>query len=175
MHFERDDLIVEVSKILKSSQMPPESIQFELTESVLLQFHDKCDSTLKGLNKLGISVALDDFGTGYSSLNYLRKLSLNTLKIDRSFIADATTSERDAAMVQAIAQLAKSLQMKCIAEGVETREQLAYLKIEGCSEIQGYYYSHARPAEQVDKLLNGDLDDFKSLGLGELSSYVETS
>ena len=173
--FRRPGLIDYVAEVLKRTGLDPARLELEITETLLLHNTQEMLDMLFRLKGLGVRVAMDDFGTGFSSLGNLRSFPFDKIKIDRSFVSDIGRNPEAAAIVRAVVSLGKSLGIETTAEGVETREQLAYLKIEGCSEIQGYYYSHARPAEHVDKLLNGDLDDFKSLGLDELVSFVETA
>ena len=173
--FKRPGLIDYVAKVLKTTGLDPARLELEITETLLLHNTQEMLDMLFRLKGLGVRVAMDDFGTGFSSLGNLRSFPFDKIKIDRSFVSDIGRNPEAAAIVRAVVGLGKSLGIETTAEGVETREQLAYLKIEGCSEIQGYYYSHARPAGQVDKLLNGESDDFKSLGLSELASFVEIS
>ena len=173
--FRRPGLIDYVAEVLKKTGLDPARLELEITETLLLHNPQEMLDMLFRLKGLGVRVAMDDFGTGFSSLGNLRSFPFDKIKIDRSFVADIGRNPEAAAIVRAVVGLGKSLGIETTAEGVETREQLAYLKIEGCSEIQGYYYSHARPAGQIEKLLTGDLDDFESLGLGELVSFVEVS
>jgi len=100
---------------------------------------------------MGIRIALDDFGTGYSSLNYLRKIPISTLKIDKSFIDNITTSIKEEAVIDNIIQMAHSMDLKVVAEGVETKEQLSILKAKNCDFIQGYYYSKPLPVNEIEK------------------------
>ena len=109
--------------------------------------------SLHALKRRGIRVAVDDFGTGFSSLMYLKRFPLDYLKIDRSFIRDITTNADSAEIATAIINLAHSLKLKVVAEGVETRAQLDFLRANGCDEMQGYYYCKAKPAEQIAKTL----------------------
>ena len=111
---------------------------------------------LKALREEGIQVAIDDFGTGYSSLSYLQHFPVNTLKIDRSFVRDIRERRVDASIIDAIVAMARGLRMSLIAEGVETRNQLSYLREQGCREIQGYIFSEPLPATDIKRLL---LDD----------------
>ena len=105
------------------------------------------------LNDLGLDISIDDFGTGYSSLSYLKRFPIDTLKIDHSFVMDIVTDPDDASIVKAIITLAHSLQMKVIAEGVETDAQLAFLRQHGCDQYQGYYFSQPLPADEVITVL----------------------
>jgi len=171
--FKRPGLIDYVAEVLKTTGLDPARLELEITETLLLHNPQEMLDMLFRLKGLGVRVAMDDFGTGFSSLGNLRSFPFDKIKIDRSFVADIGRNPEAAAIVRAVVGLGKSLGIETTAEGVETREQLAYLKIEGCSEIQGYYYSHARPDNQIDKLLNGEMDDFRSLGLGELESFAE--
>lgn len=173
--FKRLGLIEYVAEVLKTTGLDPARLELEITETLLLHNTQEMLDMLFRLKGLGVRVAMDDFGTGFSSLGNLRSFPFDKIKIDRSFVSDIGRNPEAAAIVRAVVGLGKSLGIETTAEGVETREQLAYLKIEGCSEIQGYYYSHARPDGQVDKMLNGEMDDFKSLGLGELAGFAETS
>ncbi|MFD2271709.1 putative bifunctional diguanylate cyclase/phosphodiesterase [Undibacterium arcticum] len=107
-------------------------------------------SVLRALHDMGVRLAIDDFGTGYSSLSYLRRFPVDALKIDQSFVRDISTDAGDAAIVSAIISMGRSLKLRVIAEGVETAEQLAFLRAQGCEEMQGYYYSKPLPADQFE-------------------------
>ncbi len=147
----------------------PELIEIELTESVIMTEIERHIGTLSALRAMGVKVSIDDFGTGYSSLSYLKHLPIDFLKIDRSFVRDMTTDENDAAIVSAIISMAKSLQLRTIAEGVETLEQATRLAGAGCDFVQGYYYSSPLPAAECGMLLRelgrigGQTDQFKAL------------
>ncbi len=109
-------------------------------------------ATLWKLKKMGLKLSMDDFGTGYSSMSYLKRFPLDTLKIDRSFIKDIMTEPNDAAITKATIGLAKGLELTTIAEGIETEEQLTFLRKQGCDQIQGYFISRPVPAEKVEQL-----------------------
>ena len=133
--------------------IPPERLELEITEGVLI---NNTQYTLRALNELkarGIRVAMDDFGTGYSSLSYLRTFPFDKLKIDRSFVQGSEDGGDSAAIIRAVASLGRTLGMTTVAEGVETDEQLTALEREGCSQIQGYLISRPRPAAEIARLL----------------------
>jgi EAL domain-containing protein (putative c-di-GMP-specific phosphodiesterase class I) len=128
-------------------------LELEVTEGQMMNNPDLSIEKLQKLDTLGIEVAIDDFGTGYSSLSYLKKLPLSKLKIDQSFIRDIPQDKDDMAIVRAIIAIAKSLDLKLIAEGVETKEQRDFMVDEGCLSIQGYYYSKPLQAAEITELL----------------------
>jgi len=138
-----------VKAALAETGMPALKLQLEITETVLLQNTFATLATLHELRKLGVQIALDDFGTGYSSLSYLRSFPFDKIKIDRSFIQDLSNGAEPVAIVQAVANLAKCLNMTSTAEGVETQQQMDMLQSMGCSEMQGYLFSRARPASEI--------------------------
>lgn len=137
----RSDVVAALQRAAQHAGISPALIQLELTESTLIDDSILIQDVIGGLKAIGASVAIDDFGTGYSSLAYLKRFKVDKLKIDRSFIADAATNEEGAAMSRAVISIARSLNMRAIAEGVETADQLAFLLGAGCNEIQGYYFS----------------------------------
>jgi len=143
--FKVGDILNNISHALADSGANPALLEIELTESTLMHDIQKISDILSRLRETGIKVSVDDFGTGYSSLSYLKKLPINTLKIDRSFVNDVVTDPDDAAIVSAINALAHSLNMSVIAEGVETIAQLEFLRNLGCEQIQGYYFSKPLP------------------------------
>jgi diguanylate cyclase (GGDEF)-like protein/PAS domain S-box-containing protein len=147
LQFRRPGLIETVAGALERSGLPPHLLELELTESILLQDAENNLDTVRQLKALGVRLSIDDFGTGYSSLSYLKRFAVDKLKIDRSFVRDIGTDPDDAAIVRAVIQLARSLRLGIIAEGVETQEQLAFLREEGCQEAQGFLFS--RPLAPV--------------------------
>ncbi len=151
--FDQKNLIEVVTGALNDAGLDPQYLELEITESAIMKDPEEAISTLLKLKKLGISISVDDFGTGYSSLNYLRRLPLDSLKIDRSFVMNIETSTDDAAIVEAIIALARNLKLKVVAEGVETEKQSAHLRERGCNEIQGFLLSQPLPAEEVPRLL----------------------
>jgi len=153
VQFKSPTLVAAVRDALGKSGLAARRLELEITEAVLMQ---NGEGTLRALNELrglGATIALDDFGTGYSSLSYLRSFPFDKIKIDRSFIMDMTKNEGAAAIVRAIAALAMSLNLITTAEGVETEEQFALVRSEGCTEAQGYLFSRPQPAADIDKLL----------------------
>jgi diguanylate cyclase (GGDEF)-like protein/PAS domain S-box-containing protein len=141
-------------KQLKECNFPPENLEIELTEHVIMNDLDHMIKKLSKLADSGITIAIDDFGTGYSSLNYLHKLPIHTLKVDQSFVQDIQNSSNDACIVTAIISMAHGLKLNIIAEGVETASQLEYLKELGCHEIQGFFFGKALPADETLQLIN---------------------
>jgi len=149
------DFISVVKNMLNETGCRAEWIEFEITESHIMHNVLEAIDTLNRIKELGISIAIDDFGTGYSSLSYLKKLPVDKLKIDRSFIIDIPDNKEDAAITNAIIAIAKSLNLMVIAEGVETKKQKKYLMECGCRHIQGYLYYKPMPVEQMGKVLKG--------------------
>jgi EAL domain-containing protein (putative c-di-GMP-specific phosphodiesterase class I) len=137
----RDELTQRLCEILAEVQLEPQHLELELTESVLMANPERAIHTLDRLHAVGVAIAIDDFGTGYSSLSYLKRLPIDRLKIDRSFVGDITTDPDDEAITKTIITMAHSLGLDVVAEGVETLEQLEYLHEQGCDEIQGHWLS----------------------------------
>ncbi len=148
----RDDLYDRVADALDRSGLPPEYLELEITESVLMEDVAHAQDFLNQLRSLGLSLALDDFGTGYSSLSYLKRFPIDTLKVDRSFLREIRTGE-SSPVIEAIMAMAESLKMSVVAEGVETREQLSYLKKLGCDYAQGFLISRPLPATEILPLI----------------------
>ena len=149
--FFHSDVADVVLKAIFEASLKPSSLTLELTETILMNDVEKTIATLTKLRDAGTSLAMDDFGTGYSSLSYLKRLPLDTLKIDRSFVMDLENNSDDAAICAAIIAMAHNLGLKVIAEGVETQEQLNYLSDQGCDEIQGFLISKPLPASELEK------------------------
>ncbi|HEY6868883.1 MAG TPA: EAL domain-containing protein [Novosphingobium sp.] len=149
----RGDIVRIVGEALASSGLDPQWLELELTESLTLDDTEATLHIMRELKALGVALSLDDFGTGWSSLSYLRRFPLDRIKIDRSFMRDVITHPTTAAVVQSILNLADSLGLDCVAEGVESVEQLSYLKRGPCSNLQGHLFSEALPPEQVSELL----------------------
>lgn len=153
LQFKRGDIVATVTNALERSGLLPGQLELELTESILLQDIEVVMKTLRQLKAIGVKISIDDFGTGYSSLSYLKRLAVDKLKIDKSFINDISEDADSAAIVKAMIQLGHTLQLTVIAEGVETDSQLAFLKNFGCDEIQGYLFSRPLPAEEFAAFL----------------------
>ncbi|MGI4718019.1 MAG: putative bifunctional diguanylate cyclase/phosphodiesterase [Janthinobacterium lividum] len=145
--FLQSDVVATVSALLAASKVPPALLELELTESVSMADPERSAVVMRGLGELGVALSIDDFGTGYSSFAYLRRLPLNKLKIDKSFVQDMDHSTESLAIVQAIVAMAHRLQLAVIAEGGETAEQVAALRKAECDQLQGYYYSKPLSAE----------------------------
>jgi diguanylate cyclase (GGDEF)-like protein/PAS domain S-box-containing protein len=146
-----EQFIPQVADAVRNHRIDPKLLEFEITESTLMAQGEATDVTLHKLKDLGISIAIDDFGTGYSNLAYLKRFQVDALKIDIGFIRDVTTKADDAAIATAIINMAHSLRLKVIAEGVETRGQLDFLRVHGCDEVQGYLLSKPLPADELSE------------------------
>ena len=144
--FSDGQLGTRIANILKEIGLPPACLELELTESILMREVSEAMQILDGLKNLGLSIAVDDFGTGYSSLNYLKQFPIDVLKIDRTFVDGLPSGEQDAQIARAIIAMAHSLNLAVIAEGVETQEQLDFLREHGCDEVQGYLFGRPMPA-----------------------------
>jgi len=151
------DFISGVRAVLIATGVEPQNLELELTESVLMQDAESTVRTLGALKAMGVTLAIDDFGTGYSSFTYLRRFPVDALKLDQSFVQAITEDPGDATIVSAMINIGKSLNQRVIAEGVETRGQLKFLRSHGCGEGQGYYFSHPVVAEQAGKLLEAGI------------------
>ncbi len=153
VQFQRPGLLESVRSILADTGLDPRGLELELTESMLMQDAQQTVETLKQLKNLGISLSIDYFGTGYSSLSYLRRFPIDALKVDKSFIREVTSNPDDSAIVTSIILMGHSLKLKVVAEGVETKSQLTFLKVLQCDEVQGFLFSRPVPADQLEELL----------------------
>jgi diguanylate cyclase (GGDEF)-like protein/PAS domain S-box-containing protein len=160
LQFERRDFLETVADALALSNLPPDRLELELTESYIMKDLPQAAARLSQIRKLGISIAIDDFGTGYSSLSYLNKLPVDSLKIDQSFLRSLQEPEGSLAVIQSIVRMAHSMHLTVVAEGVETRAELDLVRVLGCDKVQGHVYGPARRREDVEALLAGN----KSLG-----------
>ncbi|MCM3567013.1 EAL domain-containing protein [Neobacillus mesonae] len=151
--FLQNDLAENIQRVLKEYSIPASCLEVEITESMMMYDIDSATNMLNKLKEIGVHISIDDFGKGYSSLQYLQKLPLDTLKIDRSFIFDIDTNPSSKALTNAISNLAHALNMKVIAEGVETEKQLKQVKTLRCDSVQGFYYSRPLSSEAADQYL----------------------
>jgi diguanylate cyclase (GGDEF)-like protein/PAS domain S-box-containing protein len=151
--FQQPDLARIIERTLKETGLGASSLEMEVTESSVMKNAETAIGMMRELKAMGIRISIDDFGSGYSSLSYLKKLPIDILKIDQSFVRDMTTDPKDAAIAMAIIQLAHSLQLKVIAEGVETEDQLRFLRLLRCDEMQGYLFCRPLPVEAFEQLL----------------------
>jgi diguanylate cyclase (GGDEF)-like protein/PAS domain S-box-containing protein len=149
----------QINRILRETGVSGASLEFELTEGSILSENPMVEDTLSALQDLGATLALDDFGTGYSSLNHLRRFSFQRLKIDRSFVAGLGSQKGDEDLIRAVIALAQKLDIETVAEGVETEEQLVFLREEGCDFVQGYLLGRPVPAEEFERLLECEKED----------------
>ncbi|SOD41294.1 GGDEF/EAL domain-containing response regulator [Nitrosovibrio sp. Nv4] len=152
VHPELLEFELQTERALRENSIDSDLLELELTESSLMTHAKKTTGVLQRLKVLGIQISIDDFGTGYSSLAYVKRFPIDVLKIDRSFIAEITTNPADAAITTAIIEMAHSLDVRVVAEGVETVEQLDFLRERGCDEIQGYYFARPLPANEISEL-----------------------
>jgi EAL domain-containing protein (putative c-di-GMP-specific phosphodiesterase class I) len=143
--FRQHDLGAQIEEVLNLTGFDPARLEIELTESMLIDDSEAVVRTMTELGNMGVSIAIDDFGTGQSSLRYLKRFNVDTLKIDRSFVKDTPTDLEDSAIAQAVIALGHGLGLKVVAEGVETQEQLDFLRAQGCDQMQGYLLS--RPVD----------------------------
>jgi len=151
--FQQKNLIEMITKVLTNTGLKPDRLELEITESTIMRDIRHATSTLHELHEIGIKISIDDFGTGYSSLSYLKNFPIDMLKIDRSFLIGVTTNSDDKAIVDAIIAMAHILKLKVIAEGVETEEQMEFLRSHNCDEAQGYLFSKPLPSEELAQLL----------------------
>jgi EAL domain-containing protein (putative c-di-GMP-specific phosphodiesterase class I) len=153
LQFQNEKFLEELFAILDDTGLDPRYLELELTESALMKHAELTASVLSTLRGMGVQVAVDDFGTGYSSLSYLRKFPLDALKIDQSFVRQITTIPGETDIVRAIINMGRSLNLRVIAEGVETQDQLDFLKIHQCDEAQGYFFSPPILSQQFARFM----------------------
>jgi len=153
VQFRHPNLPAMVSQLLAEADLAPKYLELELTEGVATDDPISAMAIMDDLHARGVRMSIDDFGTGYSSLSYLKRFPVYKLKIDQSFVRDITVDSEDKAIVSAIINMARSLGLQTIAEGVETAEQLEFLRAQGCDEVQGYHCSRPLPAEQCERLM----------------------
>jgi len=153
MEFRDENFLEGVFAALNDTGLDPSSLELELTESVLMKHAESTVSILKALRMRGVQLAVDDFGTGYSSLNYLTEFPIDALKIDQSFVHRITTTPNETTIVTAVISMGRSLKLRVVAEGVETQEEVAFLRAHQCDEAQGYYFSRPVPPDQFARLL----------------------
>ena len=156
---QQQDLVAQVRTILEETELEPRFLELEVTETVIMQNPDFAVRILNALRDLGVHLSIDDFGTGYSSLSHLKQFSVNTLKIDKSFVRDVAKNTTDAAITTAIIAMGTSMNLNVIAEGVENQDQFEFLREKRCHEMQGYLFSRPVPAEEVDAILRGEAPD----------------
>ncbi len=154
--FQNSNLYQDLKESIEYNGINPTQLGIEITESVILKYVENTLSALREIKKLGVSIYIDDFGTGYSSLSYLKKFPIDTLKIDKSFVDDIVDDESGKSLVNTILSMGKSLNLKTVAEGVETKEQYEFLRDNGCDAIQGYYFAKPMPEDEFIALLEKD-------------------
>ena len=147
--FAGDSLVDSVRDVLRNTGLPPDCLELELTETLLMEDNEHSQATITRLKQLGVTIALDDFGVGYSSLSYLKQFTLDTLKVDRAFTSEMLTSAESEAIVRATFDIARALNLRTVAEGVETRPQASFLAELGCDVLQGFYFAKPMPAENL--------------------------
>lgn len=149
MQFQRPGFIASIKQVLADSGLTPALLEFEITEGVLMDSAEQAIQALQDLRELGVHIALDDFGTGFSSLSYLKRLPINRIKIDRSFVRDVITDRYDAAIIDGVVAMAGKMGLEVLVEGVETLAQFAYLEQRHCDYFQGYYFARPMPLEAL--------------------------
>ena len=165
--FAGETLLDDVKSALDASGLAPSDLELEITESMVMNNPEQAVNLLRQLKELGISVAIDDFGTGYSSLAYLKRFPIDSVKVDRSFIADIPDDIDSMAIAQAVIAMAHNLRLKVVAEGVESEAQLGFLSGEGCDEIQGHYFCEARAANEISAIMRRTLPRGNTVFLSE--------
>ena len=158
LQLKQKDFVTVVENTLRETYLPPELLELEITENVAMDNEKEIVDILQALQALGVKISLDDFGTGYSSLNYLRSFGMDTLKIDRTFIRDYRRENENSSLIPGIIAIGHALGMQIVAEGVETREQVEFLKAKGCDTIQGFVYSRPVPAAEIEQMFDQKLN-----------------
>ena len=166
--FNQESLIAIIEKALNNSVLEPQYLELEITESVIMKRGEATVAMLNKLKNMGLTISMDDFGTGYSSFSYLSQFPLDIIKIDRSFISNVTKSSKDAAIVKAIIVMAHTLKLKVVAEGVETEQQLAFLREQGCDEMQGYLLSRPLSVEDFARFMTEIKDNNNCITLSNV-------
>jgi diguanylate cyclase (GGDEF)-like protein/PAS domain S-box-containing protein len=151
--FRQKHLARTIAAILQATGLPPGCLELEITETSMMHRAEEAAACLRELHALGVQISLDDFGTGYSSLAYLHRFPVHTLKVDQTFVRDIKSDRDDAAIVSTVISLARQMRLKSLAEGVETREQLAFLRTRGCDAFQGYFFCRPQPGPTIEALL----------------------
>jgi len=154
--FRQDDIVQTISDILRDTGLEARYLEIELTESAVMHDADQFIAMLNELNDLGVQISIDDFGTGYSSLSYLKRFPVDRLKVDRSFVHDIANDIDDAIIVRTVIALGHNLGLKVVAEGVETQQQLEFLRANRCDELQGYYFGVPLPGNEFIEVLRRD-------------------
>jgi EAL domain-containing protein (putative c-di-GMP-specific phosphodiesterase class I) len=152
--FQNSNLVEMVAQILEETEIDPKWLELEITETTIMQNVNFARKALERLQQIGVRIGLDDFGTGYSSLGYLKQFPFHTLKIDQSFVKDIQENSRDTAIIAAIIALGRGLNLRIIAEGVETQQQFELLQRLQCEAIQGYWFSKPLRVEEVSNFIN---------------------
>jgi EAL domain-containing protein (putative c-di-GMP-specific phosphodiesterase class I) len=153
--FRQKNLVRSIAAALERTGLAPRFLELEVTESSVMEQAEFTIRTLHELKSMGIHLSIDDFGTGYSSLSYLKRFPIDALKVDQSFVRDIPGDPEDAAIASAVIALGHSLRLTIVAEGVETAEQLAFMRERGCHRVQGYYFSRPMPAGELTAFLRG--------------------
>ena len=153
--FSDENLMVDIIEILEETGMDARLLELEITESTIMRDAEKARQLLVTLKAMGVRIAIDDFGTGHSSLSTLKQFPIDTLKIDRSFVRDLGSNPEDQGLTEAIITMGRTLKLRLVAEGVETREQAHFLHRRGCDELQGYYFSRPVPAGEFEAFVSG--------------------
>ncbi len=169
------EFVAEVAAILRQTRFDARRLQLELTESVLVDYLDGAIATLQAVHGLGVRLALDDFGTGYSSLSYLKRLPVDLLKVDKSFLAGVATDRDAQAVLEAVVGLGHAMGMRVTAEGIETSEQVARVRALGVDTAQGYYFGRPLPAEATTRLLAGQVAASPSVENGRRAANAAAS